>query len=233
MAEDIRKIGEGAPSEERTVVAPQKPVEIAAKPHKITIVLGLFSPVLAFVALVMSYWSYRTAQDSLFVSQQSLQVGQRAYLQSAVEIEGPYAVGYDLTWQVKAKLHNSGNTPALKPEKSTHLSVAPKQIVSDALDASARDLLKAVVTPSEDGDVTIGAKESEEYDLGLIVANKDAWKANYDRFLSRGRTLLIPVSIEVNYVDVFTKRHSTTRNCDILPSDDFKMKLVSCYSSGT
>jgi len=233
--EELPEIEQASPGEERTaaVITQRKLYKVADTPHWITIVLGLLSPTLAIVALLMSYLSYRTAQNSFSLSEQSLQTGQRAYLQSAIELGAPIDEGDKIVWQVKVKLHNSGNTPASKRDKSTQLSVAPGQQSSDALDAGAKEVVNAVVWPSEDQDLTVGAKEDEEFDLGEISSKKEVWQSNYRRYLSRGRTLIFQISITVNYVDVFNLRHATTRICDYLPSDDSTMKLVGCSSSGT
>jgi hypothetical protein len=75
------------------------------RPHGITIVLGLLSPVIGIVAILFSLQSLQTAQKALETSQQSLKVGQRAYL-SVLEVK--YA---DAALQIHLK--NSGNTPAL------------------------------------------------------------------------------------------------------------------------
>lgn len=71
--------------------------ETAARPHWITVILGLLSPVIGIAALVI-------ARQALITSQQTLKVGQRAYL-NVVEVK--YADG-DLQFHIK----NSGNTPA-------------------------------------------------------------------------------------------------------------------------
>lgn len=60
---------------EVNVDAPSVEAKVAPRPHWITILLGFLSPGLALVALAMSYMSYQTAQSSLSLSQQSLQVG--------------------------------------------------------------------------------------------------------------------------------------------------------------
>jgi hypothetical protein len=62
-------------------------LKIADAPHPITITLGLVSPLLALIALVISLSSYRATRESLELSreqirfaQRNLQITQRAYL---------------------------------------------------------------------------------------------------------------------------------------------------------
>lgn len=87
------------------------PGKVAAKPHWITICLGLLSPLIAIVAV----W---IAIRSLGTSQQSMKVGQRAYLTYQVTVTNGNQVvealrkdkDFFLTYQVMVT--NMGNTPA-------------------------------------------------------------------------------------------------------------------------
>src|ERR1039457_2121971 len=95
--------------------------KVADRPHPITITLGLMSPILGLVALFMSIQSLRLSEAALNTSQQSMKVGQRAYLSITDTVltiipskdlwkgtPGKLVVQLSLT----GILHNLGNTPA-------------------------------------------------------------------------------------------------------------------------
>ena len=114
------------------------------RPHVLTVIIGLLSPALALVALVMSGYSYQVAKESLKISHDTfginrdmLQVVQRAYLTiEDVELTLSHPnhcyvdtqagqqcvrVNYQFT------IYNMGNTPAIisKPLKH-HRFTFPK-----------------------------------------------------------------------------------------------------------
>lgn len=86
------------------------PAKTADRPHGITIALGVMSPALAIVAIAVSFFSLRT-------SQQSLKIGQRAYLSYEIETFdfepalNP-AASTPLSLITVVKITNVGNTPA-------------------------------------------------------------------------------------------------------------------------
>jgi hypothetical protein len=85
--------------------------KLADKPHPITVRLGLVSPAIAVVALFVAFLS-------LWASQRSMKVGQRAYLSYQVTVANGNQVvealradkDFFLTYQVTVT--NMGNTPA-------------------------------------------------------------------------------------------------------------------------
>jgi hypothetical protein len=87
----------------------QKQQRVADKPHPITILIGLISPALAITATIISVLSLRTSQESL-------RIGQRAYLSFQIrkaeakpeQKEGTHVVHFSPTLSIK----NLGNTPA-------------------------------------------------------------------------------------------------------------------------
>ena len=84
---------------------------VADRPHWITILLGIFSPSIAFVALFVAWGSWET-------SQRSMKVGQRAYLQYQVSVTNGSQVleglrtDKDFFLNYQLTVTNVGNTPA-------------------------------------------------------------------------------------------------------------------------
>lgn len=119
---------------------------VAHRPHPITVRLGLFSPAIAVVALLVAFLS-------LWTSQRAMKVGQRAYLQYQVSVtngnqvvEGLHA-DKDFFLNYQLVVTNMGNTPAD--------SIYPKvNVVPDP------DRTPVIITsPSLDG-FELGPKES-------------------------------------------------------------------------
>jgi hypothetical protein len=87
------------------------PEKVADRPHPITVLLGLVSPAIAVVALLVAFLS-------LWTSQRSMKVGQRAYLTyqvavtngnevvEALRADKDFFLAYEIT------VTNRGNTPA-------------------------------------------------------------------------------------------------------------------------
>lgn len=84
---------------------------LADKPHPITVRLGLVSPAIAVVALIVAFLS-------LWTSQRSMKVGQRAYLTYQVSVSNGSQVVDDLKsdkdffLNYQVTVTNMGNTPA-------------------------------------------------------------------------------------------------------------------------
>lgn len=53
---------------------------VAERPHVLTLILGLLSPGVAVVALIMSYFSFEISQEALEINRATLHLVQRAYL---------------------------------------------------------------------------------------------------------------------------------------------------------
>jgi hypothetical protein len=96
----------------------EKPADkIAGRPHWITILLGAFSPLLGILAMIISL-------HSLWISERSLKVGNRAYLallngglqfsnHGVVFKEGDNTRGRLIVrMDLSAAIHNAGNSPA-------------------------------------------------------------------------------------------------------------------------
>lgn len=63
-----------------TWVRRQRGEKLADRPHPVAVALGLVSPTLALVALMVSFFSYQASQTGVRLSEQSLRVANRAYL---------------------------------------------------------------------------------------------------------------------------------------------------------
>jgi hypothetical protein len=139
---------------------PQK--RVAERPHRITILIGIFSPTVGICALIISLFSLRT-------SVQSLEIGQRAYLSmdsgSFYLSEGPHDMGtLDLEWVVLAGIvHNTGNTPArIKKTLTTYK-------LSDGWSISKTSLLQRSSDPRAGLPVELAAKSDNKWSYGIMA----------------------------------------------------------------
>lgn len=104
------------------------------RPHLITILLGFISPMLALVAIYVSFQSLKT-------SERAMKVAQRAYLSTALAITGtvsPHLQGLKLT------LVNDGSTPAFLDQivyiiSSQHHSIHPLSLKFSSTAISAKN----------------------------------------------------------------------------------------------
>lgn len=86
------------------------PIKTADRPHPITILLGVLSPMLAIVALFISF-------DALKTSRSAMEIGQRAYLTPVITRLYPkpnpnFQEGGIELLEVGLTIQNVGNTPA-------------------------------------------------------------------------------------------------------------------------
>ncbi len=100
------------------------PKKVADRPHWVTIVIGILSPLIAVVAVGIAMQSLRT-------SQQSMKVGQRAYLNyqvavtNADEIVGKLREDKDFFLNYQIVVTNLGNTPAESISPKINVVVDP------------------------------------------------------------------------------------------------------------
>jgi hypothetical protein len=88
------------------------PRKVADRPHLLTLLIGLTSPLLAVVALVISLQSLRTSETSL-------KVGQRAYLavqNGELWVSRVPGAPAEVNVYLQCEVHNLGNTPAFIKE---------------------------------------------------------------------------------------------------------------------
>jgi hypothetical protein len=184
--------------------------KIADRPHWITIVLGLVSPLLAGVALIISL-------ESLHTSERTLEVGQRAYVaiqnkkitfsriipgpppapSSAVRPSGgeiQTRLEQIATMDVSITLANSGNTPA----EFTRFTPTFKQL------PQGWTLNKKAWQPIQKTPSVLGAKSQTvwEYHEGFLLT-PEAWSA----YSQPGISSALFFSGELQYLDVFKKEH--------------------------
>ncbi len=90
--------------------ASDSPENVADRPHRLTLLIGIMSPSLALVALIVSLVSVNIAQTSM-------QIGQRAYLTYEFRMdeykdEPLRPMDEQVTLQGEVEIKNLGNTPA-------------------------------------------------------------------------------------------------------------------------
>jgi hypothetical protein len=200
------------PPEPLPEIAPKVPEPVAPRPHKITILLGLMSPLFAMTAIVVSFMSFRTSQSSLALSQRSLKIGQRAYVQPHLSLsqDNKMYSSEGFYWPIQLELKNTGNTPAsmkLISVKSEQHPVAPElQFLADSHPPKPLGFVEQALRNQT---ISIGAKESESLDMGQIeILKKD---------IADAHPSLPPkvfVLIEADYADVFSDIHHSTIDCE-------------------
>jgi hypothetical protein len=183
--------------------------KVADRPHWITVVLGLVSPLLAGVALIISL-------ESLHTSERTLEVGQRAYVAlqdgkitfSRITLRSPVPSstvtpgGAEIqagqeqlaTMLLSVKVVNSGNTPAEFTSFIPNFKQLPE----------GWTLKKKEWEPTQKTPPSLGAKSKSlwEYRESFLLTPQ-AW-SDYSRL---GRPGLY-FSGELKYLDVFKNKHS-------------------------
>jgi hypothetical protein len=91
--------------------------KVADRPHGVTIAIGALSPIISLIAFVLAFQGYKVAQRSLETTQQSLRLGQRAYLAVTSVSYEPTDTG-----EFHVHLKNYGNTPAYVRDLSLNLA---------------------------------------------------------------------------------------------------------------
>jgi hypothetical protein len=81
---------------------------VSPRPHIVTIILGLVSPIVSVAALLISIQSLNTAQDSFY----SNQINQRAYLGVLAVTAVPQRDKFTNNPKIEIRVKNFGNTPA-------------------------------------------------------------------------------------------------------------------------
>jgi hypothetical protein len=196
-----------------TKSAPSLTPAIAPRPHWITILLGLLSPLLATFAVTVSILGYRISSRSLETSQKSLAVGQRAYVsikngrydeRSSQASKPPYLAPMVFSFE----LFNSGNTPARVDAITLEFSILPGW--RDTADQPFAGANGETVT------LTLPDKPQVEAHSSVIVSGEDifnlteeAWQhARSTITLTRSGTLgHVKLHGRVRYQDVFENYH--------------------------
>jgi hypothetical protein len=200
-----------------TAVVSEKRATTTARPHNLTLVIGLLSPLLGVVALIISLMSLRTSERSLGVSETNMKVAQRGYVRIVdgkmrlthallplYELGKPMPRKPDepIGFGFSASLENLGNTPV----RFTHLVAELPGEAGIHLDSIElqRDL------PPELG-------QKVKYDWSWSIQGtgephviQDLFK-EFEEFTKRGRRVLIgsPMNFTftLTYQDVFQEEH--------------------------
>jgi hypothetical protein len=182
--------------------------EVAARPHPLSIVTGLVGPLVAIVAMALSYASYRVSNESLRTSQASLEIGQRAYL-SVSDTTAMFSVdsGTDHPWihtRYRFTVQNLGNTPA-------HIQLIQFQtlIPQSDLDTESRRLRK-----TDRGLMIVSGSLGESGELGHGMSitfndsSDDPFSGENGRFL--GAQDYWQLRWVMLFTDVFDKERDAT-----------------------
>ena len=95
----------------------EAPRKTADRPHALSLLLGLISPLLAIVALFISLQSLKTSETSLKVGQRAYLAVQNGELWVSRVAGTPAEVGIYL----RCEVHNLGNTPgSIKDQKMAY-----------------------------------------------------------------------------------------------------------------
>jgi hypothetical protein len=212
---------------EPKIVESKVTATIAPRPHWITIGLGLVSPLLAVLALVMSIKSLNTSKDSL-------RIGQRAYLRADANLyQEP---NHPDIWTVGVVFKNTGNTPGAlisSTAKSTDLDGCTgspayvfdrfvsdwkfgleNRLIGDG--SSAGDYLKTrtsrlscvVTEPSKLVELTsVGGKDSAIINLVSFYVPA-LWHGRNFNYIP-----LPNLKVEFTYRDVFGEDHHGSGSC--------------------
>lgn len=185
---------------------PPAPPKTADRPHNITILLAVISPLLALVAVVVSLISLR-------ISQQNLAVGQRAYLSISIyelKLENPTELNTFPVISYKGEIKNLGNTPAI-----VMFDYILAQLKNGELDEVTRTFRTL--------ELAIGAKEGQvvnsqdlqqlqfrTFERGLFGYNSGPFV--YDGVLPKYSYSVSIIGTRIVYTDVFGERH-TLNSC--------------------
>lgn len=100
------KTGAAAPA-----TCPTSPTRVADRPHWITILLGVFSPSIAIVALFVAWGSLRTSERSMKVSQRAY-LGYEIAVTNGNQVAEALRADRDFFLYYQVTVTNMGNTPA-------------------------------------------------------------------------------------------------------------------------
>lgn len=201
------------PIETTSIVAPVNVEATASRPHWITILLGLLSPLLGLVALSISLFTYR-------FSVKALEISQRAYVHVSITIEGykkkedwqPVLFHDDSdAWPVRLTISNTGNTPA----QFVHNECAEEH--EDRTYSFQKNALEhQAFFPHT---VIVGGKTSESIVAGGLPPQD-------------GPPLFHVLKCEVQYSDVFLSKHMAGIECQVPPYGKTSPILTECSETG-
>lgn len=173
------------------------PRKTADRPHNLTLLLGLLSPLLALVATSISLVSLRTSREAL-------EIGQRAYLATEVAdiVSDPSAVPPEFTSapntkglnvRLKLTVKNEGNTPMAAPGSGSQFVETFKHFEwSHVLSSTASSAYVSALSPHSE--VTI---ETPPHDIFTKPSD-----GPYDQ--------LVRFTGLLQWQDVFGEKHTET-----------------------
>jgi len=170
-----------------------RPEKTADRPHRITIALGLLSPVLATIAVIIS-------GITLINSQRALKISQRAYVDARLSID--HQPDFPSIWNLTIEFDNTGNTPA------TVFKVTPQAIAR--LHSSVAESFLQMNDSVQQRLVVAGKQSGSKVEIGAMVVSKD------QKFPCNFCSLPIPdIHVDYIYRDVFGAEHNGSVECGI------------------
>jgi hypothetical protein len=155
-----------------------------------TILFGLLSAALTAAAVIISNQSLQTSKEALKLSDKSLKIGQKAYLNARFHWVSNQK--FRNSWFLQVEFRNTGNTPAT--------------IKSIELYGDQRGLKNTYRPLNFEQNVVIGSKDSETVSLAQVDLSPETQR----KF--SGQCLSIPwLSVRFSYQDVFAENTQDAR----------------------
>lgn len=200
------------------------PERTADRPHRITVFTSVVSTIVAFVAIFFSYQSWENSERALETSQQSLQVGQRAYLaieRSRLTVAAQPAIASGWLVRLDFDIRNLGRTPAELKGVEFVFDVPPGwKSVADTT-TTPTDPHKRYIWPVlEQSNLRILQNQRIGYTAGAMFVVSAAAVDTLDRIRQRSpqnettadeierTTHYAEVQARLDYTDVFGDSHS-------------------------
>lgn len=185
----------------------KKPPDVAPRPHRITITLGLLpllSPALALVALFFSFRSLEMSRRTLNLNAESQTIAQRAYVGSHLVLkeEDVFWKGKITAqvWDIDIELDNTGNTPA----NARLASVSPHTVEENDVKP-----VNLSTYPPENESAFISGKDKASFRVAQLYVAQTEIKNDCCLGFSD------PIDVTFSYDDVFGKRHDGRIACRI------------------
>jgi hypothetical protein len=194
-----------------------KPLEKRAdRPHPITIALGMVSPTVAIVALLLSFKSLEMSRRSLDLNAESQRIAQRAYLGARLDIQPKLMVHDEEQWGLNIELNNTGNTPSAVSLTSIDIldqfKNTPQWQISNYSFADGKSFF-------------ISGKDKFSTPVAYLVVEPDKMKSSL-----QFSYLLDPLVVSFRYSDVFLYEHYEKLTCRFMYSND-TLTQTGCSSS--
>jgi hypothetical protein len=181
----------------------EKPPEnIAPRPHRITILMGLLpllSPAIAIVALFLSFKAIDNSRQQQILAEKSVRIAQRSYIGAHIDIRKEM-LHDSQWWRLNLEMDNTGNTPA------TTVSI----VSVDQINQSEK-LLDFVTLSNEHHSFFISGKDKVSVPIAGLLADKTAIEKSHTMSM-----FVASLAISFRYSDVFGDEHNGKLTCHFL-----------------